>query len=230
MSYDKVATEWFIIKSCTNLDEVVNDLVNCTHCHGPFCYCCFSLCVCVCVCVGVCVPTSFEKERYKQIHLGKKKKKKKRSHSTHYSLGNKIPHPTCTHPTPFLALASAQKHIFQTNNHLQTIQVVNKYLCLKCDRLQMDKRAEGLTVLHVHVHGKVPPSGRGSVLTHLSQEVDGLPRQQDLQPSSGHSQLQRPILSLGHLSGTISLSLSDMLQLCLPSSQSSRLVFSVSYS
>ena len=40
-------------KADTNLDEVVNDvnnLVNCTHCHGPF-FSLFFFCVCVCVCV-----------------------------------------------------------------------------------------------------------------------------------------------------------------------------------
>ena len=55
-------------KADTNLDEVVNDvnnLVNCTHCHGPFFLSffflfCFLVCVCVfCfvyVCGCVCVP------------------------------------------------------------------------------------------------------------------------------------------------------------------------------
>ena len=51
-------------KADTNLDEVVNDvnnLVNCTHCHGPFFLLSFSLfsssCfVCVCVYECVCVP------------------------------------------------------------------------------------------------------------------------------------------------------------------------------
>ena len=45
-------------KADTNLDEVVNDinnLVNCTHCHGLFfsffffCVCAFCVCVCVCL-------------------------------------------------------------------------------------------------------------------------------------------------------------------------------------
>ena len=46
-------------KADTNLDEVVNDvnnLVNCTHCHGPFfssfflfLFFCFCMCVCVCL-------------------------------------------------------------------------------------------------------------------------------------------------------------------------------------
>ena len=40
-------------KADTNLDQVVNDvnnLVNCTHCHGPFFYL-FFLLFCKCVCV-----------------------------------------------------------------------------------------------------------------------------------------------------------------------------------
>ena len=44
-------------KADTNLDEVVNDvnnLVNCTHCHGPFFLLFSSFCfVYVCGCVGV---------------------------------------------------------------------------------------------------------------------------------------------------------------------------------
>ena len=44
-------------KADTNLDEVVNDvnnLVNCTHCHGPFffSFLFFLFCICVWVCVG----------------------------------------------------------------------------------------------------------------------------------------------------------------------------------
>ena len=43
-------------KADTNLDEVVNDvnnLVNCTHCHGPFFFSFFffSFCFCMCVCL-----------------------------------------------------------------------------------------------------------------------------------------------------------------------------------
>ena len=41
-------------KADTNLDEVVNDvnnLVNCTHCHGPFFSFSFFLYVGVCVCL-----------------------------------------------------------------------------------------------------------------------------------------------------------------------------------
>ena len=41
-------------KADTNLDEVVNDvnnLVNCTHCHGLFSLSFLCVCVCVCVCV-----------------------------------------------------------------------------------------------------------------------------------------------------------------------------------
>ena len=44
-------------KADTNLDEVVNDvnnLVNCTHCHGPFFLLFLFFCFCMCVCV--CVP------------------------------------------------------------------------------------------------------------------------------------------------------------------------------
>ena len=51
-------------KADTNLDEVVNDvnnLVNCTHCHGPlllllffFFFFLFFFFFCVCVCVCVC--------------------------------------------------------------------------------------------------------------------------------------------------------------------------------
>ena len=40
-------------KADTNLDEVVNDvnnLVNCTHCHGPFFLSFFPFCFCMCVC------------------------------------------------------------------------------------------------------------------------------------------------------------------------------------
>ena len=40
-------------KADTNLDEVVNDvnnLVNCTHCHGPFFFFFFLFCICVWVC------------------------------------------------------------------------------------------------------------------------------------------------------------------------------------
>ena len=39
-------------KADTNLDELVNDvnnLVNCTHCHGPFFPFFFLFCICVCV-------------------------------------------------------------------------------------------------------------------------------------------------------------------------------------
>ena len=53
-------------KADTNLDEVVNEvnnLVNCTHCHGPFFLFLFSsfcfVYVCGCVCVCVCVPFFF---------------------------------------------------------------------------------------------------------------------------------------------------------------------------
>ena len=49
-------------KADTNLDEVVNDvnnLVNCTHCHGPFFLFLFSSSVFVCVCVCVCVSCIF---------------------------------------------------------------------------------------------------------------------------------------------------------------------------
>ena len=48
-------------KADTNLDEVVNDvnnLVNCTHCHGPFVFFFFFFFF-VCVCVCVCVPFFF---------------------------------------------------------------------------------------------------------------------------------------------------------------------------
>ena len=54
-------------KADTNLDEVVNDvnnLVNCTHCHGPFFlllsffFFFFSFCF-VCVCVYECVCAFF---------------------------------------------------------------------------------------------------------------------------------------------------------------------------
>ena len=41
-------------KADTNLDEVVNDvnnLVNCTHCHGPFFFFFFSSVLYVCVCL-----------------------------------------------------------------------------------------------------------------------------------------------------------------------------------
>ena len=44
-------------KADTNLDEVVNDvnnLVNCTHCHGPFFFFFFSLFFLFCKCVWVC--------------------------------------------------------------------------------------------------------------------------------------------------------------------------------
>ena len=47
-------------KADTNLDEVVNDvnnLVNCTHCHGPFFFFFFSLSLLFflfCICVWVC--------------------------------------------------------------------------------------------------------------------------------------------------------------------------------
>ena len=179
-----------IIKRCTNLDEVVNDvndLVNCVHCHGPFCYCCcFSLCVCLCVSLCVC-PHHLKKRGTNKYTLVKMFFIP--LHTLHLGQENSTSnlHPPRTIPGTGVC---TKTHLSHKHNHLQTIQVVNKYLCLKCDRLQMDKRTEGLTVLHVHVHGKVPPSGRGSVLTHLSQEVDGLPRQQDLQPSSGHPQLQ----------------------------------------
>ena len=53
-------------KADTNLDEVVNDvnnLVNCTHCHGPFFFLSFFLFLfflfCICVWVCVCVPFFF---------------------------------------------------------------------------------------------------------------------------------------------------------------------------
>ena len=48
-------------KADTNLDEVVNDvnnLVNCTHCHGPFFSFFFFLSV-LYMCVGVCVCLFF---------------------------------------------------------------------------------------------------------------------------------------------------------------------------
>ena len=41
-------------KADTNLDEVVNDvnnLVNCTHCHGPFFFLSFLSVLYVCVCL-----------------------------------------------------------------------------------------------------------------------------------------------------------------------------------
>ena len=44
-------------KADTNLDEVVNDvnnLVNCTHCHGPFFFLFFFFFL-FCMCVWVCV-------------------------------------------------------------------------------------------------------------------------------------------------------------------------------
>ena len=52
-------------KADTNLDEVVNDvnnIVNCTHCHGPFFFLfffflsLFFFLFCMCVCMSVCVP------------------------------------------------------------------------------------------------------------------------------------------------------------------------------
>ena len=43
-----------------------------------------------------------------------------------------------------------------------------------------------LTLTHVHRHGCLTALGRGSVMTHLSQEVDGLARQQDLQSPWKH--------------------------------------------
>ena len=46
-------------KADTNLDEVVNDvnnLVNCTHCHGPFFSFFFFL---FCICAWVCVCAFF---------------------------------------------------------------------------------------------------------------------------------------------------------------------------
>ena len=50
-------------KADTNLDEVVNDvnnLVNCTHCHGPFFLSFFSFFLSVLyMCVGVCVCLFF---------------------------------------------------------------------------------------------------------------------------------------------------------------------------
>ena len=50
-------------KADTNLDEVVNDvnnLVNCTHCHGPFFFLfLFSFLSVLYMCVGVCVCAFF---------------------------------------------------------------------------------------------------------------------------------------------------------------------------
>ena len=49
-------------KADTNLDEVVNDvnnLVNCTHCHGLFFFSFPPVCVYVCVRACVCVCVSF---------------------------------------------------------------------------------------------------------------------------------------------------------------------------
>ena len=48
-------------KADTNLDEVVNgvnNLVNCTHCHGPF-FLLFFFLFCMCVCMSVCVCLFF---------------------------------------------------------------------------------------------------------------------------------------------------------------------------
>ena len=49
-------------KADTNLDEVVNDvnnLVNCTHCHGPFFLFFFLFCMCVGVCFFVLFSSSY---------------------------------------------------------------------------------------------------------------------------------------------------------------------------
>ena len=49
-------------KADTNLDEVVNDvnnLVNCTHCHGPFFFFSFFLLSVLYMCVGVWVCLFF---------------------------------------------------------------------------------------------------------------------------------------------------------------------------
>ena len=49
-------------KADTNLDEVVNDvnnLVNCTHCHGPFFFFFFFLLSVLYMCVGVWVCLFF---------------------------------------------------------------------------------------------------------------------------------------------------------------------------